>query len=210
MSKRVFIVHSSPEYVELFEDLGYTSYHDLLDEQLNPVDLIVFTGGSDVTPSLYGHPAHPYTSNSVYRDVTESSVFEKALQHRIPMVGICRGGQFLNVMSGGTMYQHVEGHTRSHEITDVLTGDVVYVSSTHHQMMKPSSKALLVASSTIGGYREWWDGTIFRREASELDYEVVYYEHTNSLCFQPHPEFNHPEYHGMKRYFQTLLLKFFP
>jgi GMP synthase-like glutamine amidotransferase len=207
--KTVYIVNASRDYVKLFAELGYTSYHDLLDEQNNPVDLVVFTGGADVTPNLYGHPQHPYTGNDVYRDVKESSIFEKALIHNIPMVGICRGGQFLNVMSGGEMYQHVEGHLGSHEITDATTGDVVYVSSTHHQMMKPSSKALLVASSTLGGTREWWDGEVFARETSELDYEVVYYEHTNSLCFQPHPEFDHVEYEGMKRYFQTLLARFF-
>lgn len=209
MSKRVFIVNASRDYINLFTELGYSSYHDLVDEQLVPVDLIVFTGGADVTPGLYGHPAHPYTGNDVYRDTVESQVFEKALILNIPMVGICRGGQFLNVMSGGEMYQHVEAHIGSHEITDVLTGDVVYVSSTHHQMMKPSSKALLVASSTLGGSREWWDGEVFRREVSEQDIEAVYYEHTKSLCFQPHPEFQSPEFEGMKRYFQTLLTKFF-
>lgn len=209
MSKNVYIVNGDAQYGRLFTDLGYTVCQSMLSEQLQPVNLVVFTGGEDVTPDLYGHEHHTYTYNNVVRDANEKALFDKALLYSIPMVGICRGGQFLNVMSGGEMYQDVTKHTCSHEITDVLTGEVVYVTSTHHQMMKPSSKALLVASSALGGDREWWNGEIFRREVSEQDIEVVYYEHTNSLCFQPHPEFYGAEYEGMKRYFKSLLERFY-
>jgi len=206
--KTVHIVNSSVSYNVLFSSLGYTVVSDMIDEQLTPVDLIVFTGGEDVSPGLYGHERHPYTGNNVFRDQQEAAVFEKALLHNIPMVGICRGAQFLNVMSGGEMYQHVEGHTAPHEITDLITGETVLVSSTHHQMMKPSPKGLLVASSHLGESREWWDGQIFAREKSEQDFEVVFYPHTKSLCFQPHPEFFAAEYEGMRRYFVELIVRY--
>lgn len=209
MSKKCHIVFGNYEYHHLFKELGYELVDYILSEQLEPVDLVVFTGGEDVTPGLYGAQAHPTTHNSVERDIFEKSVFDTCIRHNIPMVGICRGGQFLNVMSGGAMYQHVQGHTRSHSITDATTGEVVYVSSTHHQMMKPSSKGILVASSTIGGEREWFEGDVFMRDVSNQDIEVVYYEDTKCLCFQPHPEFTGPEYEGMKMYFKSLLERYY-
>lgn len=206
--KKCAIVNGSQAYVHLFTSLGYAVVDYIINEQLEPVDLVVFTGGEDVTPGLYGHETHRTTINNVFRDQQEATIFEKCVLHSIPMVGICRGAQFLNVMSGGEMYQDVGGHTGLHEITDLVTGETVLVSSTHHQMMKPSSEGLLVASSHIGSYREWWDGQIFAREQSEQDFEVVFYPRTKALCFQPHPEFFTAEYEGMRRYFAKLLVRY--
>jgi anthranilate/para-aminobenzoate synthase component II len=202
--KKVYIVHPNPQYVSMFKELGYSIA--AVKEQ---ADLACFTGGADVSPSLYGDSQHPATGNDPYRDEIEMGFFEFFKQKGVPMVGICRGGQFLNVMSGGRMYQHVSKHTNDHEITDARTGEKLIVSSTHHQMFMPSEKALLVAFSTLGGYREWYDGEISRRDVSDMDFEVVFYEHTKSLCFQPHPEFTGAEYVGMRTYFSGLLKEFF-
>lgn len=204
MSKSVYVIGGDRSYHELFKSLGY-----FITENPDEASLACFTGGADVTPDYYGAKKHHATFNSPGRDVSETAAFHSFLERNIPMVGICRGGQFLNVMSGGKMYQDVDKHGRPHEITDVLTGDVVYVSSTHHQMMKPSEKGLLVAYSTLGGAREWYEGQIFHKDVSEQDIEVVYYEHTRALCFQPHPEFNSVEYEGMKSYFNSLLERFY-
>lgn len=197
---KAFIVNGSGEYRNLFKELGFS-----LAENLQDAQLVVFTGGADVHPSFYGAEMHPYTGTHIERDIMERTVFENARDLNIPMVGICRGGQFLNVMSGGQMYQHVEKHTRSHHIVDQVTGETVYVSSTHHQMMKPQGSFILVATSNLGGERQWYDGALFKRDVSKEDIEVVYYPDTNCLCFQPHPEFTGAEYEGMKVYFRTLL-----
>lgn len=191
------------EYGRLFLSLGHTLVVDFA-----KADLIVFTGGADVSPEYYGDNKHPATVSGMYRDEMESVFFKAALELKIPMVGICRGGQFLNVMSGGRMYQHVTKHCRTHEITDLQTGERTYVSSTHHQMMMPSPKGILVASSTLGGTREWYDGEIFKKDVSTEDIEVVYYPHTQCLCFQPHPEFMSKEYAPMRKYFESLLERF--
>ena len=203
MAKKVIIIGGDYDYHKLFTSLGYTIVNDP-----EGVDLAVFTGGEDVTPSLYGDKKHQHTYNNPRRDDVEANLFTFFRKNNTPMVGICRGAQFLNVMSGGRMYQHVQKHTRSHSITDVLTGEQVYVSSTHHQMMMPSPTALLVATAQQGGEREWFDGEVSRRDISKEDIEVVFYKDTNALCFQPHPEFNSPEYTGMKVYFQSLLVKY--
>jgi len=201
---KVFVIDGSYAYVKLFVALGCA-----ITQTIHDADLVVFTGGADVTPSIYGDFQHKYTSNSPHRDEAEQRVFHECIRLKIPMVGICRGGQFLNVMSGGRMYQHVGRHTAPHEITDLQTGEVVLVSSTHHQMMMPSPKGLLVASSRLGGEREWYEGEVFKKDVSKEDIEVVFYEHTKALCFQPHPEFEAPEYVGMRKYFKSLLVKFF-
>lgn len=200
---KVMVVSASHDYLQLFKQLGFT-----LTEVIDDADLICFTGGSDVSPHLYGAVKHPRTYSHLDRDLHEQAVFQAGITKKIPMVGICRGGQFLNVMSGGEMYQDVESHTRPHEITDLLTGEVVLVSSTHHQMMKPSPKGLLVASSGLGGAREWYEGQVFKRDVSKEDIEVVWYEDTKCLCFQPHPEFNGSHYYKMKSYFNGLLYRF--
>lgn len=207
--KNVYIVNGSAEYRKLFESLGFMLISGLSDESAGALaDLVVFTGGSDVSPVFYDANRHPTTYSDMGRDLQEEAIMTEALALDIPMVGICRGAQFLNVMSGGEMYQDVDKHCYPHSITDLQTGEVVYVSSTHHQMMKPSEKGLLVASSTLGGAREWYEGQVFHKDVSEEDIEVVYYEHTKCLCFQPHPEFNGAQYESMKVYFRSLLSRF--
>lgn len=202
--KKVYIVGGGNGcYRQLFLDMGMELVPHLAES-----NLVVFTGGADVSANLYGDKAHATTGNDPRRDAEEEQKFLQAMKLGIPMVGICRGGQFLNVMSGGRMYQHVTRHCGDHDITDLTTGETLLVSSTHHQMMMPSEQGQLVASSHLGGSREWYDGEVFKRDISDEDIEVVYYEHTNCLCFQPHPEFDGVEYAGMKRYFADCLAKF--
>jgi len=198
--KNVYIINGGAAYTRLFTALGFG-----ITVHIGNADLLIFTGGEDVSPNLYGDTRHRATGNNPRRDTMEKEYFDLCVARQIPMVGICRGGQFLNVMSGGRMYQHVYKHVNDHEITDLQTGEVVYVSSTHHQMIMPSPRGLLVAASYLHGEREWYDGEIFQRDVSQQDNEVVWYEHTKALCFQPHPEFM---YGGMTKYFESLLKRF--
>jgi gamma-glutamyl-gamma-aminobutyrate hydrolase PuuD len=200
----VCIINGSGEYRRLFESMGMTVVTSVAN-----ADLVCFTGGADVSPDLYGDKKHPHTGNDAHRDSHETVAFKHAQYLNLPCVGICRGGQFLNVMSGGRMYQDVSGHCQSHEIVDTETGETIYVSSTHHQMMMPSDKAMIVATSRgITSHREWFDVQVFRRDVNTEGVEVVYYPHTRSLCFQPHPEFSGASFEGMKKYFYSLLERF--
>ena len=200
----VYIAHGNYEYSNLFVNLGFH-----LCDEAGAADLICFTGGADVTPKLYGDVKHPGTFNDVWRDRQEKDLFDTAMEFNIPMVGICRGGQFLNVMSGGRMYQDVTGHTRSHHIVDKITGETVYVSSTHHQMIMPSNEAEIIATSIgVNSKREWYDREVFELDATDEGIEVVFYPKTRALCFQPHPEFRSAEYNGMFRYFKELLKRY--
>lgn len=194
---KVHIEHSNAQYQALFRNLGFSIVSP------EEADLFCFTGGSDVSPSMYGEPNHK-SWNDEYRDAKEERLFNYGLENCIPMVGICRGGQFLNVMSGGKMYQDVTGHTRSHYIVDEITGETIYVSSTHHQMILPSNEGAIIAKSRdVRSEREWFENQVFKRDVTDEGIEVVFYARTRCLCFQPHPEFD--GYPDMRNYFLSLL-----
>lgn len=198
---KVFLVGSQYGYGQLFVKYGHA-----LVQSVEMADVLLFTGGEDVSPSYYGQTPHPRTYYNKARDVVEKEVFNVAVQTDKPCVGICRGGQFLNVMSGGEMYQDVSNHTRDHYIKDAETGMLVFASSTHHQMMKPGPGGVVLATANENGYKEFMkDGEIVREVEESDDVEAVYYPVTRSLCFQPHPEF--PGMEELQEYFFHLINK---
>lgn len=162
----VYIVKSNAQYHKMFIDRGWTMADDI-----KSADLVQFTGGEDVTPYLYNEPCSGRTYCNPNRDVKEMGIYHAALSDGKPMAGICRGGQFLHVMNGGKLRQHVEDHTSEHciAIPCYNTSGNIKVSSTHHQQMIEGVGELL-----------GWD--------TSGEEEIIYHKHTRSLCFQPHPE----------------------
>lgn len=78
------------------------------DAILEKVDGLVLVGGADVDPSSYGAEPHPQTNGAVpERDRSELALARRAVEREIPLLGICRGMQLLNVARGGTLRQHV-------------------------------------------------------------------------------------------------------
>lgn len=175
---------------------------------LADADLIQFIGGEDVHPRLYGEKLHDMTVSNIKRDMKEIKFFQIALKRKIPMVGICRGGQFLNVMSGGSLYQDVTSHRGNHPLFDTITGEQIEVTSTHHQMMIPGTNGELVAFAEQGGLKRRMHDSLGEMEIDDekKDPEVVFYEKTKSLCFQPHPEFYNNK---TREYFFSLLARYF-
>ncbi len=79
-----------------------------IDETLDVVDGLIFSGGSDVDPELYGAAAHAETGGVVReRDDFELALMRAALARDLPVLAICRGSQLLNVALGGRLEQHV-------------------------------------------------------------------------------------------------------
>lgn len=75
---------------------------------LDRIDALILAGGSDVDPASYNAPAHPETNGTTpSRDPTEIALAGAALTRDMPLLGICRGMQVLNVALGGTLLQHV-------------------------------------------------------------------------------------------------------
>ncbi len=150
------------------------------------LDGLVLTGGTDIDPRRYGADPHPeLLAPEPERDELELGLFSAALASEVPVLGICRGIQLINVHQGGTLDQHTPDHARFdvpvthgvHEITftegstvHALYGDSLAVNSLHHQAVDEVGDGLEAT-----GWAE--DGTI---EALELGDRVV--------AVQWHPE----------------------
>jgi putative glutamine amidotransferase len=82
------------------------------DELLDLLDGLILAGGSDIDPAAYGAAPHPATVNTnPERDAFEIALAQRAVEHDLPFLGICRGMQVLNVARGGTLLQHLpESH----------------------------------------------------------------------------------------------------
>jgi putative glutamine amidotransferase len=85
------------------------------DEMLDRIDGLILAGGADIDPASYGSEPHPETRGAVpERDRVEISLAHRAIQRDMPVLGICRGMQLINVAQGGTLRQHLPelvGHT---------------------------------------------------------------------------------------------------
>jgi gamma-glutamyl-gamma-aminobutyrate hydrolase PuuD len=123
------------------------------DETLDSVDGLIFSGGSDLDPELYGEEAHPETEGWVReRDDFELGLMLAALARDVPLLAICRGSQVLNVALGGDLEQHVPDRVQTnvhketpgvfadHDVAVLpetklssILGDRADVKSHHHQ-----------------------------------------------------------------------------
>jgi putative glutamine amidotransferase len=78
------------------------------DEMLDKLDGLILAGGADIDPSAYGAEPHPKTNGTVpARDRSELALTRRAVERDMPVLGICRGMQVMNVALGGTLTQHV-------------------------------------------------------------------------------------------------------
>lgn len=175
-----------------FDKWVATVFHDrgfiIVEDEAKDIDILVFTGGEDISPQIYGHQRLAVTGCNLIRDhieIEEYEAYPDAFK-----VGICRGGQLLNALSGGLMWQHVRGHNRGpHFVLDLETKTKHRVSSVHHQMMRPGAGAEVLALA-VGPISDLFiaaDATV--QGYIDEETEAVWYPHTKSLCYQPHPEY---------------------
>jgi putative glutamine amidotransferase len=145
---------------------------DLLASLLDAVDGLLFTGGEDVAPAYYGEPQDPRCQEpDRERDLFEIHLARAAFPRRMPILGICRGLQLLNVAAGGTLYQDIQCRpgtrayhaasaadrqkpihavrirpgTRLHAIMGVTESSVT---STHHQFVKDLAPGFRVTAES--------------------------------------------------------------
>lgn len=81
--KNIYVVGEAKHYADFIEGAN-------LVDTIAEADIVVFTGGEDVTPSLYGAKAHPKSFYNPLRDKEEITMFNKIKPHQL-VVGICRG-----------------------------------------------------------------------------------------------------------------------
>jgi putative glutamine amidotransferase len=86
------------------------------DEVLQLLDALVLAGGADIDPGSYGEQAHAQTVGTVpERDRFEIALTAAAIERDLPVLGICRGMQLINVARGGTLLQHLPERFGHHE-----------------------------------------------------------------------------------------------
>jgi putative glutamine amidotransferase len=154
------------------------------DEALDLIDGLMLAGGADIDPACYGAQAHPQTLGTVpERDAFEIAMVRGAIERELPVLGICRGMQLINVALGGTLHQHLpelldhEDHRRVPGSFDGNEHDVVALTGTlaervigsathiakshHHQGVDRLGEGLIVsARSSIDDLVEAieWEG----------------------------------------------------
>ncbi|WP_423919642.1 gamma-glutamyl-gamma-aminobutyrate hydrolase family protein [Frigoribacterium sp. 2-23] len=180
-------------------DLGFevrrvtadTAGPDGLEEALADCDAVLLTGGEDVDPELYGGEVDYPHREQVFTDADRAQIalVTSAVEARVPLIGICRGMQVVNVALGGDLVQHLHdgGHVREgqadsmldHDVTldagsslaDVLGATSLSVRSSHHQAVdRPGDGLVVVARAS--------DGTV----------EAVEHESAPLWAVQWHPE----------------------
>jgi gamma-glutamyl-gamma-aminobutyrate hydrolase PuuD len=152
--------------------------------------LVLFTGGEDVTPSLYGETSpRRQCFNSIRRDIVEKRIFETAMEHDIKIAGICRGIQFCHVMAGGKLIHHMNNHEGKKHWMNVTTQEgAIPVNSYHHQMVIPNEDTVLV------GWSRHRRSTIYVGDGDELvvykgpEVEAILIPKINFCGVQYHPE----------------------
>lgn len=160
-------------------------------------DLVIFSGGSDVDPQLYGERPHSTTFWDVKRDETDIRLYTLCIDTGIPMLGICRGAQFLSVMNGGKLFQDVDGHNGNHSIYDKLSGgEIMKISSVHHQLVMPNTAngmEIIAVSKGLSSERWTNDKNCFVTPTEEI--EAFFYRDTCCLGIQGHPEYEGYHYY---------------
>lgn len=172
---------------------------------LDIVDALLFSGGEDVNPLAYGeNPVREVKHTSPERDEYETLLYKEALKRNIPILGICRGTQLINIASGGTLYQDINSqvpntlghcpfenpvHNLYHTVNleadsklfNIFEAKELKVNSFHHQAVNkiaPNFKATAFSS----------DGII----------EAIEYQGDSFIvCVQWHPEdltIHHPHF----------------
>ena len=148
------------------------------EEYADQFDGFLFTGGGDVDPKYYMEDRHPLCGEAnEERDAFELSLLTSVMLRDKPVLGICRGIQLLNVGLGGSLFQHVEGHSAGdgpdvwHDVYirqgtllhDIMGKDVIRTNSWHHQMVKGLGKSVKVCADLADGRTEaiWMPGRKF-------------------------------------------------
>lgn len=193
-----------------FEKLGpgyiTSPVADLSDFYPKEGDLVLFLGGQDIDPSLYGADyvdihgtkfpgrtarAHNYGLSP--RDELEFRLGLAAIDKGVPLIGCCRGAQLLCILAGGSLIQHTTLHHGQHDL-HLWDGRHLMCNSVHHQMMRPKSTehrwlGWSHRRSTVYHHDEKVDGPFDPTVEFKLgEPEILYFPTIKGLAFQYHPE----------------------
>lgn len=161
-------------------------------------DAIVLWGGTDIDPKYYGGKDEglSHYNPDCPRNQAEWYWMQEAAKHGIPMIGVCRGAQFMCAFAGGKLYQHVTGHNSGvHAVTVLEDGQerVYQTASAHHQMMYPYN--LPAEDYQLLGWSRAKRSTVYMGNpipgvppGDMKEPEVILFPKIKALAIQGHPE----------------------
>ena len=173
----------------------------------NPKDfkLVLFTGGADVSPTLYDETSPKRMCGSdLNRDRIEIRIFKHAVSNNIKIAGICRGMQFINIMAEGRMFHHVSNHAGSIHNVQVANGEVLEVNSLHHQM------CILGPNTVLVGWAEPNISEVYYGNEDEQvgfggkEAEIIIVPNQNACGVQYHPEIMNKKSCGYKFFYKFI------
>lgn len=164
-------VRSREHYLNALRDVGFEAIAvDAGVAAPDEFDALCLTGGEDMEPSRYGAPADPKTEPAdPKRDALELALVATARTRDLPVLGICRGFQVINVAYGGSLVQHVDGHRAANgpivshtvvpsegsKLAEACGAAPYSVNARHHQAVTERSLAPgLVPTAHIDGFVE--------------------------------------------------------
>jgi len=195
--EKLVVVVGSPHYATPLSNLGLkitSQFQALRAIPRKQIELVFFTGGEDVSPWLYGGKECGVSFINPIRDRIEQNIYEYCVEQSIKMIGVCRGFQFLNVMAGGRMYQHIDHHGLDgrHAAFFPHLGKNMLVSSTHHQLVQLNDKAIPIAWSSPRRSAMYVtpDGELIKDENQfpAFEMEAAVFPDEGAFGVQYHPE----------------------
>lgn len=185
MKKKLLFVHDYQHYADPF-----LNYFEVTKTNLVGADVILFTGGTDISSSFYGEPPGKHTQGPAkHRDAKEKLLFEYGMEHGKKFLGICRGAQLLCALAGGKLAQHIEGHAGRNHSMMTNTGEEYTMSTLHHQMMLPAGTDHEMIAWTEKLSHTYLNGYNKEIKGIEVEPEIVYFKKIKALGIQGHPEF---------------------
>lgn len=176
-------------------NLTFDLARDVTREGFEDVDALVLWGGEDICPSYYNQKPHiqnQQQNGPSARDKREWAAMKYARMHNIPIIGVCRGAQFLCVFSGGSLVQHMTGHNCGNHMVTFADEDLPQMKTTscHHQMMYPWKTDYQLLAWTAGRLSDRYEGEDkpIEGQQNRVEPEVVYFPKTRGLAIQGHPE----------------------
>lgn len=215
---RLFVPFSYIQAIEKSEGIPvmipYLSDTDSLSGYLSICDGFLFCGGDDITPELFGEELQTEKGTTDRKtDQFHLTLMQKVLDFHLPVLGICRGMQVLNLALGGTIYQDLSLRNRnslnhqqrsldrsdschtvafaSHSLLYEICGNSCAVNSYHHQCIKTLGKHIKMTGITSDGVIESIEST----------------GHTFAVGVQWHPECMYTNCEAMRRLFDQFVRK---